>query len=385
MVISSDAYGALGQAKSGSTQPSQHRVAQVARDFKLHPLKQLVQILSLRFGSQNLTVNEYYDLRLFEPKHTSATRKGFLGQAGINALNQMINPDELRKTQGFIANKLGYLAHLQEHGIYVGKTQALVSSHHAPKETLVLHDESALKNFLTKTAKYPLFGKPHISSGPQLDRNMRIWIERRKGTQLILGNGRTVPLNTLISEIFSQHAEGYVFQSALCPHNDLKAAAGPTMGCIRIVTTHDGQHIEPLYAVWKMPAPRAMSDDLEQPGSMRALLCIESGEVLRCYRGTGLNREELHSHPRTGAPLIGRALPHWSKLLEIANRAHALTPEFGICGFDIAITQTGPVIIKGTAQPNHMLYQFAANEGICAEKYSDLWERVKSRPIMRPD
>ncbi len=377
MVVSSDAYGGLVRAKETAAPQSQHRVAQVAKEYKLHPLKQLVHILSLRFGRQRLSANEYYDLRLFEPKHIASTRRGFLGHQGVRALNQTINPESLGKAKETLTNTSAYEALLNAHDIATSQTQAFATSGENSDATLVLRSEKDLITFLTETARYPLFGKPKRGAAG----HSAMWIERCRGDQLILGNGRKLAMSIFASDIFRLHSDGYLLQSALLPHADLRTAAGPAMSAVRLVTTHDGLSIAPLYAVWKLPAPRAMFAKVGQAGSMLALLCTESGEVLRCYRGTGLAREELHSHPSTGAPLIGRAMPYWSDLINQAKRAHALTPELGLCGFDIAITQSGPVILDGHAHPDHMLYQFAANEGICAEKFSDLWARVKNRRV----
>lgn len=71
--------------------------------------------------------------------------------------------------------------------------------------------------------------------------------------------------------------------------------------------------------------------------------------------GTGL--VEVTHHPRTGLPLDGFEVPHWSAAVELARRAHAdAFREFRALGWDVAVTADGPVLLEANAwfdPPSH--------------------------------
>lgn len=101
--------------------------------------------------------------------------------------------------------------------------------------------------------------------------------------------------------------------------------------------------------------------------------------ALRTLRGTGLKAEALETHPTSGAQVVGAMLPHWDETLKTACDAHAVFPEFGICGFDIAVTADGPKVLEYNDNPSHMLYQIAAGRGLVNANLAPIWQAVSDR------
>ena len=155
--------------------------------------------------------------------------------------------------------------------------------------------------------------------------------------------------------------------------------AGGAIGCVRVLTVNAGKGPKPVYSVWKLPAPNAMSDNFWQDGSLLAQLDLETGTIQSCVRGTGLNAESLEVHPQSGAHVVGAELPYWEETLKLATQAHALFPEFGVCGFDIAIGAGGPQILECNDNPAHVLYQHASGRGIWNEDFAPIWDSVIER------
>ncbi|MEO0381288.1 MAG: sugar-transfer associated ATP-grasp domain-containing protein [Pseudomonadota bacterium] len=350
-------------------------IAQVAKTYGVSPLRQMRDIFSMRRGAQKLNGPEYYSLRLFDPAIAAVDKRAFLGQAGINALNTSMNPPVAVPTRSFVGNKLLYTLLLTQLGIPAPKTQALVSAYRHAGELPVLRDADAVASFLRDDARYPLFGKPH--HGSLSEGSVRI--EACDGDNLRLGNGAHKDVTAFAAEVMDRYPGGFLFQEALTPHPDMAHIAGPSIGCVRVVTANDGSGPKPVYAVWKMPAPDAMSDNFWQAGSLMANLDLALGEVLGCIRGTGLEAETLTTHPTSGAQMSGTELPHWEATLEVAKAAHAVFPEFGICGFDIAITADGPHIVECNDNPSHFLYQIAAGRGVANPEFALLWDAVADR------
>ena len=350
-------------------------IAQVAKTYGVSPLRQMRDIFSMRRGVQKLSGPEYYSLRLFDPARPDAEKRAFLGQAGVNAINARMNPPVAVATRAFVGNKLLYTQLLAQLGIPTAKTQALVSKYRAAGQLPVLRDADAISVYLRDDAIYPLFGKPH--HGSLSEGSVRI--DARDEDMLRLGNGITQNIDTFAGEVMDRYPGGFLFQSALSPDPLMARIAGPAIGCVRVVTVNDGTGPMPAYAVWKMPAPTAMSDNFWQAGSLLAHLDLDTGEVQSCVRGTGLKAETLSDHPQSGERVVGVTLPHWAETLKIACDAHAVFPEFGVCGFDVAVAADGPRILECNDNPSHMLYQLGAGRGLMNDDLAPVWQGVIDR------
>lgn len=350
-------------------------IAQVQRDYGVHPLRQIREILAGRWSARRVGSNEYYDLRLFDPEYSQAEKQAFLGQGAVNVLNDAMNPGPLVPLRNLLNNKLLYTALLAKLGLRTTHTQALVSQSTYAGEVPTLRDSESIQGFLRDQARYPLFGKPidgSLSAGS-------VRITSKTGEDLHLANGTTKTITAFADEVMQRYPNGFLFQSALSSHDRIAEMAGPSTACVRVVTVNDGAGIRPAYAVWKLPAPQAMSDNFWQAGSLLALLDLESGRIRSCRRGTGVKTEWFSRHPETGVEITGHTLPLWQETLDLARRAHQIFPEFGICGFDMAITPEGPVIVECNDTPAHMLYQLAAQRGIRTEDLAPTWDTVIAR------
>ncbi|WP_299689025.1 sugar-transfer associated ATP-grasp domain-containing protein [uncultured Tateyamaria sp.] len=367
--------GALLDGPEAATSANTPVIVQVAKQYGVSPLRQLRESWSMRGGAQKLGSNEYYSLGLFDPDMPRAAKRAFVGQKGINAINARMNPPAAVPTRAFVGNKLLYTQLLEQLGIATARTQALVSTHRCAGQMRVLRDAATLAAFLEDGARYPLFGKPH--HGSLSEGSVRL--TGCAGGVLHIANGDTRPVMEFAEEIMRRYPGGFILQSALDPHPDMAHIAGPAIGCVRVVTINDGDGPTPAYAVWKLPAPRAMSDNFWQAGSLLAHLDLETGAVTRCVMGTGLAQQDMPQHPVSGAPIVSRTIPHWDDTLRIACDAHAVFPEFGICGFDIAVTADGPKVLECNDNPSHNLYQIGAGRGLLSPDLAPLWDRVADR------
>lgn len=365
----------LLKAPVSAAVPQTSMIANVAKEFGISPLRQMREIFALKMGAQKLAGPEYYSLRLFDPQTSVEDKKAILGQTGINALNSAMNPPAVVPTRAFVGNKLLYTQLLAQLGIATAATQAVVSTFREAGTLPMLRDATAVEDFLRKDAVYPLFGKPH--HGSLSEGSVRI--DAIKGDQLILANGATLDVAGFAQEVLASYPGGFLLQSALSPQARMAEIAGGAIGCVRVVTVNDGSGPKPAYAVWKLPAPDAMSDNFWQAGSLLAMLDVQTGRVLRCQRGTGLQAEMCDVHPTSGQQITGVSLPMWKQTLDIALAAHAVFPEFGICGFDIGVTEAGPHVLECNDNPSHMLYQIASGRGVCNGDLSPIWDAVIER------
>ncbi len=81
---------------------------------------------------------------------------------------------------------------------------------------------------------------------------------------------------------------------------------------------------------------------------------VEFDGTLSCARS--LHHDGIitfENHPDTGYPVRGQKIPHFDKAIEIARLAQSKIPFLRTIGWDIAITEKGPVIIEGNYGWDH--------------------------------
>lgn len=62
-------------------------------------------------------------------------------------------------------------------------------------------------------------------------------------------------------------------------------------------------------------------------------------------------------HPTTNTPIIGFTIPEWDNVLNLVKQAAKVIPEVGFVGWDVAISNKGPLLIEGNEFPGHDIYQ----------------------------
>ncbi len=63
------------------------------------------------------------------------------------------------------------------------------------------------------------------------------------------------------------------------------------------------------------------------------------------------------NHPVTGTEIEGFKIPYFDKAIEMVKEAAKVIPEVGLVGWDVAITNKGPVMIEGNQLPGYDIYQ----------------------------
>ena len=74
-------------------------------------------------------------------------------------------------------------------------------------------------------------------------------------------------------------------------------------------------------------------------------------------------------HPDTGIEFKGFQLPMWSEVIQLAKNAHSVLSDIPTIGWDIAITESGPIIIEANSQWGIAMTQYASPQKAMFDKY----------------
>lgn len=106
---------------------------------------------------------------------------------------------------------------------------------------------------------------------------------------------------------------------------------------------------------------------------MAAPVDITTGRLgLVSYLGQTGDLRFFRQHPASGAVVEGRVLPLWSQVRDLAIRAHEAFKPWMLIGWDICITDDGPVIIEGNSAPCSDILQRRHRKPLGAGRFGEL-------------
>lgn len=140
--------------------------------------------------------------------------------------------------------------------------------------------------------------------------------------------------------------EGYLFQEYISQHEELKMVFPGSVNTLRVVT-HVGEKkdLSVVSALMKFGAGKAITDNDNYGGRVFSFMGIENGTLGKAFTSS-TDLKGLEKHPDTNMQISGYVVPFWKEAMELALKAHAILPYPRHVGWDIAITNTGPIIIE---------------------------------------
>jgi hypothetical protein len=175
--------------------------------------------------------------------------------------------------------------------------------------------------------------------------------------------------------------QAYLIEERVRPHPGLAELVGPTLCCVRVVTfigTNGAPAI--LGAVYKMQ-PKPLGVDHLSYGAIGSWVDLETGRL-----GQGRTRHELGYTsviPGTDKAFVGFELPHWTEVKDVALKAARVFPWARSIGWDIAISDRGPVLIEGNAEWSTSLLQIPAPHGLMTGEFKLLRDTLAAGRAMR--
>jgi len=199
------------------------------------------------------------------------------------------------------------------------------------------------------------------------------FVAHRRGTVWEFA-GRLGSAEDLFAHCVRAAADGldWLVQPALRPHAAIAAAISPNaLGTVRVVSMLGADGVEVLTAAMKMPVGDNLIDNFSEglTGNIVAAVDLATGVL-----GPGVTSRcrdwpeivGIDEHPDTGHRIEGFALPHWRELIEIVSRGQAGLPELPTLGWDVAITDGGPIVVEANAGYSADIIQIASQRGLRA-------------------
>ncbi|HUL08424.1 MAG TPA: sugar-transfer associated ATP-grasp domain-containing protein [Candidatus Acidoferrum sp.] len=172
--------------------------------------------------------------------------------------------------------------------------------------------------------------------------------------------------------------KGYIVQPRLTNHRELRDLSnGGALATVRVMTCRNERgEYEVTNAAFRMAQGVNTVVDNFHAGGILAKVDIRTGVLGRATDGAmalGPGTGWCERHPQTGGQILGRKLPLWLQVLDLARRAHATAfSDHVVIGWDIAILDDGPRLIEGNKGPDLDLVQRSHGEPLGNSRFGQL-------------
>lgn len=164
---------------------------------------------------------------------------------------------------------------------------------------------------------------------------------------------------TLVEEVIKQHSE-------------MSKLSSSSVNTLRLVTITKNNKTNIMVRVIRMGDGHHDVDNFHSGGMYTVF--NEDGIITK----PAIDREGniYEYHPLTNTKLVGFKIPYYKEAIEMVKEASKVIPQIRYIGFDIAITDKGPVIIEGNELPGYDLYQSKIHINENKEGLKPLFDKV---------
>lgn len=330
------------------------------------------EIYGLSKGVGNLEPHEYLYYQLYNDERFSWEDKtAFFGKQA----SQELDINFLKNAWTHItADKLVVSGLLAGYGLPVPNTFAVYHRFRECGDARALHDAEAVAAFLRDGATYPFFSKPASSTNSLAVASVESYDPA--SDSLRLADGRQVGVEAFVEAIAGCVNGGYCFQERLTLHPKLAELCGGRMSSFRVFLLQDSDGPEILRASWKISVGDNPADNFWREGNLLAAVDPETGRVTRVVRGAGPDLVEVETHPDSGARLQDAELPLWAEVRDCCLRGAKALPNCHVQGWDVAITDRGPVLIELEGDGGHpQMVQLAQGQGLYQGRFKEFYDK----------
>lgn len=160
-----------------------------------------------------------------------------------------------------------------------------------------------------------------------------------------------------------------VVEEFIVQHKDMSSLSPASVNSLRFVTlsskkpiTKDGKKMAIVYSIVRIGRGESIVDNLHS-GGMVANVDMENGTL--ATHGADRSGNLFHAHPETNVVIKGFKIPYFEESLEMVKTAIEKYNVEGYIGWDIAISENGPMLLEVNDRPGSDGLQTAyAQEGI---------------------
>ncbi len=244
-----------------------------------------------------------------------------------------------------------------------------------------LRTESDLRNWLNRNGLKRFFAKP--CGGKKGSGILAVSQVVKSGNDFLLTNtnGNVLDLKDLVSYLHREAEEstypGYLFEEMIEQHPALNRINPASVNTCRLLTlTLSDNSISIPLAVMRFGRKGSPVDSWSK-GGIAFKLDPETGELGRgLFHPDWGSTKHVARHPDNNAEVTGMVLPYWDEIKKVACKAASVTPGINSIGWDLAITEHGPLLVEGNSLWSPLIFQ-AIYGGLLSPENKGNFERAR--------
>ncbi len=152
--------------------------------------------------------------------------------------------------------------------------------------------------------------------------------------------------------VYLREKELTLLEEPLSQHTKLKRLYPDAVNTIRVITLNIKGNVK-VVAAYLRTGRSGVVDNFNS-GGLVVPVDEDRGEVI--YPAISKSGEVFDIHPITSVAIKGFRVPLWDEVLSLAKIAGEVVPQVGLVGWDIAVTDSGAVLVEGNDFPGHDIY-----------------------------
>lgn len=296
------------------------------------------------------------------------TWKGFLIDENVRIILRRINPSDRREV---VNDKLAFYEHCLKQGLDTIPILCAVDNERpeSTQETLlsrVLASSPAECAMRLWHCQQSLFVKMIDGSWGQ---DAFVAEPAEQGWSFCGRHGSSEEFYTFAMKRF-YGKRGWIVQPRINSHSDLQKISSPgVLATIRAVTCIVEGRSELLFACLRIPVGDNVTDNFSHGslGNVTAPIDLVTGEIGVCRGSLSRTWPEIVDvvfHPDTGNRIQGVRVPFWEEVLDMLERGQNSLPSLKTLGWDIAVTENGPVVVETNATYDVDVLQVSHQRGV---------------------
>lgn len=309
-----------------------------------------------------ICAEDYYHLGLSETTTPLSAKRTFLGSYEkwryFNAINPAVY-DILARDKA--------LYHLLADSVNLPTPTTLgtIAPGRKPHFGRTFNTENELREFLNTGPAENLFFKPADGSLGEGALSIGSYSAQTKTWEL-LPEKKPISLDQLVGRLKLNGNLGRVLvQERLRPHPTMAAILPDVCPTVRYMTLHTPSGVEHLGAALRIGSGQGPTDNLAG-GGLLAPIDLATGNVLATISLARDKPEPIKTHPMTLAQVTGVTIPDWKALSDLVDRSAVAFNFIPCIGWDIGITDQGPVVIEINTRPRCISVQCTRSSGLLA-------------------
>lgn len=141
-----------------------------------------------------------------------------------------------------------------------------------------------------------------------------------------------------------------IVEEVVKQHHDMSRINPDSVNTIRVYTVLTDGKANAIYACIRMGNSDRPVDNINA-GGMYSPIDMKTGKI--AFPACDKQRKVYEKHPRSGCELKGYQIPFWKESMDMCCEAAEKLPQLGYIGWDVAITENGPLFIEANNMPGH--------------------------------